>query len=104
MVGDLRSGMSDAHHPVSHLHRHLGADQPPRHAVMVGVKIDAAVTLDPPRHHTKLTERRPAIDFLESLGLVAAEALDRRLTGGAVNTAIGDLAHPPGKMGLQPGP
>ena len=62
VTGDLRPGVEDAHHASGHLDADLGADQPPGHAVVVGVEIDRAVRLHPVDHLAHLPERRPISD------------------------------------------
>ena len=61
VTGDLHPGVEDAHHASRHLDPHPGADQPPGHAVVVGVEIDRAVRLHTPDHLAHLPERRPAM-------------------------------------------
>lgn len=57
-------------------------DEPPRHAVAVGVESHASVGVHPPHYLAHLQERRPMGQPLEGGALHALEALQRRLAGG----------------------
>ena len=60
VAGHLEPGMMDADLVVAHHHADLGADQPPRHAVMVGVHVHAGIGLYSPGQFAELAEWRPA--------------------------------------------
>ena len=97
----LRARVQDPHLPAADDDADRGADQRPRHAVVVGVHVHAAVVLHPPRQLAHLPERRPAGQRPQRRRLVALEARDRRLARGAVHARVGHLAHPPGQVRLQ---
>jgi hypothetical protein len=83
-------GVEDAHHASRHLDPNPGADQPPGHAVVVGVEIDRAVRLHPADHLAHLPERRPAHQRRQRLRLLPPEPLDRWLAGDAMEALIGN--------------
>ena len=93
--------VADADPPAGDHDAHRFADQPPRHAVGVGVDLDRAIGLHPAHQLADLSERRAAVDWLQRVRLGASETRNRRLSGGAVIPAVGDLALPPGEMRFQ---
>lgn len=93
--------VTDADPPAGNDDADSFADQPPRHAVGVGVDLDRAIGLDPAHQLADLAERRAPVDRLQRARLGAPETLDRRLSGGAVDPAVGNLALPPGEMCVQ---
>ena len=98
---DLVAGMEDADPTIHDGHLNTLADQPPGHAVGVGVDLDGAVRMHLAGELAPLPERRPAVDRPQGRRLVALEARDRRLAGRAVDAPVGHLAHPPGEMRLE---
>ncbi len=101
VAGDLEPGMVDADLPAINRHADLGANQLPRHTVMVVVDAHAGVVLHTPGQLAQLMERRTADQRTQGLPLIALEPRDRRLARRAVHPRVGHLAHPPGQMCLQ---
>jgi hypothetical protein len=99
--GDLGPRVMDAHLAAADHAADLGTDQAPRHAVVVGVHVHAAVVLHPPHQLAHLPERRLAARGAERPRLVAPEARDRRLARRAVHAPVRHLARPPDQMDLQ---
>jgi len=97
----LTVAMADADPPTGNHDAHTLADEPPRHAVGVGVDLDRAIGLDPAHQLAQLTERRAAVERAQRASFNTPEPLDRRLPGGAVNPRVGDLALPVGEMGFK---
>src|SRR6185369_3064995 len=94
MHGDLLAGTLDAH-LLAHEHRDALANQPPRHAVAVGFDLDARVRVHAPHALAKRLESGTAHDRPKRGSFLALEALERRLAGGAMDSHVGHLAHPP---------
>ena len=101
MRGNLGAVVLDRHAPATGNHRHPLADQPPRHAVAVGVQLDAAFRADHPHQFAHLLERRTAVQRTQRGGFVALKADARRLLGRAVAPQVGHLARPAHQMRLQ---
>ena len=104
MAGDFAAAMADADPSAGHRHRHRLADQPPGHAIGIGVDLDRSVGLDPSDELAHRVVRRPAVERTKSGGLLANETRHRRFACGSMDTLIGDLAHPPVEMRLERGP
>ena len=80
------------------------ADQPPRHAIGIGVELDRAIGLDPAYQLADLTERGAAAERLQRVRLSTLKALDRWFSGRAVHPLVGDLALPPSQVRFQRSP
>ena len=65
--GHLCPRMLDAHFATADNHADLRANQPPRHAVVVGVHINAAIILHPPHELAKLPGDRGCISARAAL-------------------------------------
>ncbi len=100
MSGDLGAGMEHLDLTMADPHGDAGSPQPPGDAVAVSVDLDRAVVVNDATQLADLPERRPAIQSLQSLGLIAAEPLGRRLAGGAMDAQVRHLAHPPVQVRL----
>jgi hypothetical protein len=74
MAGDFATAMADAVPPAGHRHRHRHrlADQPPGHAVGLGVDLDRGIGLDPPDELAHRVERRPPVEWTKGGGLSRA--------------------------------
>src|SRR5579864_2721740 len=101
MDGDDDAAMADLDPSAGGDHLHRLADEPPWHAIGVGVELDHAVALDPSHQLANLPEGRPPIEGPQGARFVTNEAFDRLLGRAAMDMLIGDLAHPPGKMRFQ---
>jgi hypothetical protein len=95
MRRDFPAGMKDPDPTVAHHDLHALADEPPGHAVAVGVDLDRAIGLHPAYQLAHLPEGRPALDRPQGRRLVAPKAHQRRLARRAVDANVGDLPHPP---------
>ena len=104
VAGDLRACVVDADLAPADHHADLGADQPPRDAVVVRVDVHAGVALYAPGQLAHLSERRTAVEWAQRRGLLAREPRDRCLACRAVYPHVGHLAHPPGEVSLQRAP
>ena len=82
-------------------HRDRLPDQPPGHAVAVGVDLHAGIGMHPANELAHLAPRCPAPKRPKRCALLAHEALERRLAGGPVHPHIGHFAHPPREMRAQ---
>lgn len=100
MSGDRGAGMEHLDLTLADPHRDAGSPQPPGDAIAIGVDLDRAVVVNDANQLADLPERRPALQSPESLGLIAAEPLGRRLAGGAMEAQVRHLAHPPVQVRL----
>jgi hypothetical protein len=101
MASHLLAGVLHPHLALGHDDGDRLADELPRHAVAVGVELDAGAGVDAAAELTHLQERRLGRERRKCSSFVAFEAVDRWLGGGAVHPHVGDLAHPASKMRLQ---
>jgi len=100
VTGDLLAGVEDAHLALGHHDAHRFADEPPRHAVAVGVQLDARIGVHAAHELAHLQERRLGRQRSQRRTLVALEARQRRLARRAVDAHVGDLPHPALQMRL----
>ena len=101
MNGHFPAAMMNAHDRVADHDPDPFPDQPPGHRIGVSVDGHRAVGADAANQVAVRRERGRAVQRPERPGLVAPEAIPRRLTGRAVNADIGDVAGPGFEMGLQ---
>src|SRR3954469_25438074 len=101
VAGHFLAGVEHSHLALGYDDGDAFADELPRHAVAVGVELDACIGVNPAAELTDLQERRLSRQRRESTSLVALEALDGWLGGGAVYPHIGDLARPTRQVRLE---
>src|SRR5687767_15508570 len=101
VAGHLLAGVEHPHLALSHDNGDRLADELPRHAVSVGVELDAGVGVSPAAEFTDLQERRLGRQRRERTSLVALEAVDGWLGSGAVHACISHLARPARQVRLE---
>lgn len=103
MIGDDLAGMANNH--TSSLHDNLNAftDQAPGNRITIGVQIDGAIRLDLADQITQLAERCPASQRSKCISF-PRKTFDRRNSGRAVDTNVGNLPCPPVQVCFKCGP
>src|SRR5579883_680053 len=101
VASNLVGAQEDANLLGGDLDPHRLTDQTPRDAVGVSVDLNAGVGLHPPGELTDRHKGGAAVDRLKGSGFLADEPLDRPLAGGAMDTQIGDRAHPLAQVRLE---
>src|SRR5690606_5275831 len=99
--GHLVAGVEDAERAAYDLHSHRLADEPPGHAVGVGVDLDRAVRAYLTHDLARLLEGRLAVERTQGRGFRSLKAHERRLAGRAVDAHVGHLARPASEVRLE---
>src|SRR5260370_36187927 len=80
----LLPSVVDTDATVRHHHPHAVADEPPRHAVAVGIDLDRAIGLDAADELTHLPKGRSARERLERRSLIVLKAAHPHVTADCI--------------------